>query len=112
MFQPLSNLPIRTKIFVSSILTLFMICTFIFIYYPNQQKQQMFQTMEEKHHAVVDMLAFGVGFGMASGDFEAVTQALDWAKQDKSLTFLVVMDENDEVFASYNPAKISLDVPS
>lgn len=108
MFRPLSSLAIRTKILISSILTLSLISGFIFTYYPAQQEQQIFEAMERHDKSMAEMIAFGVAFGMGSGNFSAVTQALDWAKNEGDLVFAVVLDEDNEIFAAYNPDALTL----
>ncbi len=106
----LSSLRIRTKILISSVLTLVLISLFILAYYPAQQKRQIYNAMQQKDHAVAEMIGLGVGIGMGTGDFVAITEALDWAKKEANLNYIVVLDENNEVIASYNPRSIELDI--
>ena len=67
--------------------------------------------MQHKDHSMAEMIALGVGVGMESSNFNVITEALDWAKQDSDLMFVFVLDENNEMFASYNPTNLKLSVP-
>ncbi len=86
MNNPLFHLSIRIKIIASSVLMVLLISLFIFMYYTRESKSQIHQAMQQKDHGVAEMIAIGVGFGIGSGDFEMVTEALNWAKQDSSFT--------------------------
>lgn len=111
MFMNFSKMSIRSKFLLSSVLTLFLISLFIFTYYPTQQKEQIFKSMEIKDHAVAKVISLGVGVGMSSSDFTVISEAISWAKNDSNLAYIIILDENEEIFASYNPDNIFLDLP-
>lgn len=105
---PHLGLSIRTKILVSSVLTLTLISIFIFTYYPSQQKQQLSAAIEHHNRDLAKLVAMGVSFGMGSGNFGAVKVALDAARDDENLAFMILLDEDGEVFAAHNPNGFSL----
>jgi signal transduction histidine kinase/CheY-like chemotaxis protein len=107
-----SRLPIRIKILGSSTFTLILISLFIFAYYPREQKKQIFKAVQNKAYSMAEMIALGVGIGLESSDFSAIKEALNWAKRDRDLSYIVVLDENREIIATYNPRNLSLDIPN
>ncbi|MCH9028913.1 MAG: HAMP domain-containing protein, partial [Bacteroidetes bacterium] len=110
MINTISKLPIRIKILSSSIITLLLICAFIFTYYPYKDKEQLNDLMQQKNNSAAEMIALGVGMGMETSNFDLITKALVWAKKDSDLVFILVLDENNEVFASYNSSNLDLNV--
>ena len=110
MINTISKLPIRIKILSSSVITLLLICAFIFTYYPYKDKEQLNDLMQQKNNSAAEMIALGVGMGMETSNFDLITKALVWAKKDSDLVFILVLDENNEVFASYNSSNLDLNI--
>lgn len=109
MIQFFLRLPIRTKLVSSSVFTLLLIAFFIFTYYPNKQKKLAFRSLEKGVRSTAEMVALGVGVGLGSGNYAAITEAMKWAKNDSALAYIVVLDTTEEQFASYNPTNLVLD---
>jgi CheY-like chemotaxis protein/HAMP domain-containing protein len=105
----LSRLPIRTKFLASSVLTLILISLFIFVYYPSRQKQLALKTLEYKVRSMAEMVALGVGVGLGSSNYSAITEAMKLAKGDSALSYIVVLDSTGEEFATYNPNNLRID---
>ncbi|MFQ5864003.1 MAG: HAMP domain-containing protein, partial [bacterium] len=97
------RLPIRTKLISSSIFTLLLISVFIFTYYPSKQKKLALRALENKVQSMAEMVALGVGVGLGSSNYTAITEAMKWAKNDSALAYIVVLDTTNEEFAAYNP---------
>jgi two-component sensor histidine kinase/PAS domain-containing protein len=57
---------------------------------------------------VSDMLATSVGAGLNDADFSLVQKALDWTKLDRNVTYICILDENDEVLYQTG---VMLDIP-
>ncbi len=56
-----------------------------------------------------DLVALVVSVGMSSSDFQAVQEALTWAKKDKDLAYIKVLDTSNEELASHNPDGYAID---
>ena len=100
--------PIRLKLFISFTGTLVLIFGFILSYYPHQQKVKAVQTLRNKVLSMAELLSVGIGIGLATDDFAAFAESIDWAKRDANLSYIVVIDQHDSIFASYNPEKLKL----
>jgi signal transduction histidine kinase/DNA-binding response OmpR family regulator len=109
MFTYLKNLSLKIKLLSSFIFTLLLISTFIFTYYPLKQKEQAIRTLENKVQSMAEMVALGVGIGLQSAEFTAVSEALNWAKRDSGLSFVVLIDTDNEEIAEYNPNNLKMD---
>lgn len=101
MLSLIGSLPIRVKLTVSFLLVLLGISLFIFTYYPREQKRNALATMRNKVESMAEMVALGAGIGLESDDFSAVAEALEWAKRDSNLSYIVIKDAEDNVFGSF-----------
>ena len=80
-----------------------LIATFMYLYYPMTQKENSFSNLETQVKTLSEMLAFSVGAGLNDGNFELVQTAFEWAKQDKNVVFISIIDETGESLIEYNP---------
>ena len=109
MYKKFLNLPIQTKL-MSMITTIMLPISFaVFFYFPSQQREQITDTMQTRIKSLTDMLAFGVGIGLRSGDFSTVSKFLDWARQDKDLAYISILDEESFEMAVINPQNMTVD---
>jgi PAS domain S-box-containing protein len=90
--------------------TLLLISIFIFTYYPHQQRQQIVKALENKIIGMANMVALGTGIALNSHDFSAVSEMVNWAKQDTNLLYIALVDNDGTLFASYNPFDLPLEV--
>jgi signal transduction histidine kinase/ActR/RegA family two-component response regulator len=97
------NLPIRYKFLISSSLILVLISSFIFFYYPAEHKKNSLILLKNKIQSMSDLVALVVGVGMSSNDFQAINEALNWAKMDKDLAYIKVLSTSNEELGSHNP---------
>jgi signal transduction histidine kinase/CheY-like chemotaxis protein len=97
------NLPIRYKFLISSSLILILISSFIFFYYPAEHKKNSLILMKNKIQSMGELVALGVGIGISSDDYQAIEEALNWAKRDKYLAYIKVLDTANEELSNYNP---------
>ena len=100
--------PIRVKLFVGFTGVLILIFGFIMTYYPYQEKQKAVDTLRNKVLSMAELLSISIGIGLATDDFAALDESIDWAKRDASLSYIFVIDQQDSIFASYNPALLDL----
>ena len=108
MLQKISDISIKMKIVGVFAIMLILISIFIITYFPNQQKAQITLALEDKVESLAEMVAFGIGVGMGASDYEAITIAFEWAKQDENLAYIIVLNTDGEEFASHNPDEISI----
>ncbi|MFT4580099.1 MAG: signal transduction histidine kinase/ActR/RegA family two-component response regulator [Nitrospinales bacterium] len=97
------NLPIRIKFLVTSFLILFLISAFIFIYYPAEHKKTSLNLLKNKVSSMGEFVALGVGIGMDSNNSQAIHETLNWAKRDRNLAYIKILDTSNQEFANYNP---------
>ncbi len=105
----LSNLSIRLKLIGASVGGVLLISTFIFVYFPAQQKKQVTLALKEKVENLARRVAFGIAVGLGDGDFAAVSEAMNWAKEDEELAYVVVLDEAGNMLVGHNPDSLQLD---
>ena len=103
---------IRYKGVLAMMLPLLLIILFITIYYPSKQRALSFENVETQVGTLTPMLAFSVGAGLHDSNFELVTAAFEWAKEDKNVVFISILDENNESIIDYNPKSISINAKS
>ena len=106
------NSSIRYKGVLAMMLPLLLIILFITIYYPSKQRALSFENVETQVGTLTEMLAFSVGAGLHDSNFELVTAAFEWAKEDKNVVFISILDENNESIIDYNPKSISINAKS
>lgn len=104
------NLPIRYKFLISSSLILVLISSFIFFYYPAEHKKNSLILLKNKIQSMSDLVALVAGVGMSSNDFQAVHEAINWAKKDKDLAYIKVLDTSNRELASHNPDKFTINL--
>jgi len=109
-YLALSQISIKLKLIVGFIVICMLISLFIIIYFPSQYKMQLTKTLENKVQSMAEMVALGVGIGLESGDLVAVTEAIDWAKRDQNLSYIILLDSTKKEFASYFTRDIKVDI--
>jgi len=102
MSKILSKSSIKTKITAAIILVASAIAVFIIFYFPSRQEKQAFRGLEAKAKSLAEMLAYNVSPGLEFEDLQSVEEAIEGAKQNKDLAYIVICDTQDQVFASYN----------
>jgi signal transduction histidine kinase len=98
----LSRSSIKTKITAAIILVVSVIALFIIFYFPSRQERQAFRGLEAKAKSLAEMLAYNISPGLEFEDLQSVEDAIEGAKQNKDLAYIVICDTQDQVFASYN----------
>ena len=98
------RVPIRLKMMASTILVLVLSGTFMAVYYPARYAENARRSLEGRTLRAAEMVAVGVGVGLRLNQLPTVQQMVNWAKQDSSLSYLLLADTSGQVFAEYNPA--------
>ncbi len=103
MNRIISRLPIRATVVGGSLVTLVLFSVFVFTYYPTQYREQVVNTLREsletKAVQLGQIVAFGIGVGMARDS--AVAEAFELVRADSSLSYAIVLDTEGNVVASH-----------
>ena len=105
-----TGFPIRFKVVAASSSLVLVITVFIFLFYPARQERASIAAMKNHAEQAASMVALGVGLGLERNDFTMIADAVGWAKQDSALAYLAAVDTAGDVFASYNPRHLRVDV--
>jgi PAS domain S-box-containing protein len=105
------QLSVRSKVLLSGVVIVLLICFFNAVYYPQRQRRAAIEAMRERARNTAGMLALSTAIGLELNHLEAVTAAFAWAKSDPSLAYIVALDSGGTVFASYNPQHVEVTTP-
>jgi signal transduction histidine kinase/CheY-like chemotaxis protein len=100
---------IRSKLVVTGVSLLLALSAFFSVYAPQQLERAVVREFEGRATSVGRMVALGVGIGLESLDLSAITEAIEWAKEDPTLAYLVVRDSAGTIFAAYAIPSVDLD---
>ncbi|MFH0735367.1 MAG: HAMP domain-containing methyl-accepting chemotaxis protein [bacterium] len=99
---------IKVKITAAALLPIIIIVVFISFYYPGQQKSLTVKSVQTQVKTLSEMLAFSVGAGLKESNFELVQTAFNWAKEDKNVIFIDILDESNSSIIQYNPQNLKI----
>ncbi len=108
MYRLLKKLPLRVKLLSGMAAAVLLICLFIYSYYPERQRQQSITATETKVQSMAEMVALGVGIGLESGNYNAIMEAMRWAKRDSSLAYIMLFDTSGADFAAFKPDNVKI----
>jgi hypothetical protein len=100
---------IRSKFVGTGVCLLLAVSFFFTVYGPRQLEQAVVLEFEGRATSVGRMVALGVATGLASLDLSAITEAIEWAKEDPTLAYLVARDDDGIIFATYALPSVDLD---
>ena len=106
------NKSIRNKGIGVFLLPLLLIVGFVLLYYPAKEKTSSLGNVETQVRTLSEMLAFSVGAGLNDSNFDLVQTAFEWAKKDKNVSFISILDESDQSIIDYNPQQLKIDAKS
>jgi signal transduction histidine kinase len=78
------------------------ISLFIYIYFPAKLEEQAIRAIAAKAESITRMTAFSVSAALFFEDSESMEGALEGAKQNQDLVYLVIRDEAGRVTAAFN----------
>ncbi len=88
---------------------LFFIAIFILTYYPDKEKSSSLKNIDTQVQTLSRILAFTVGAGLHDSNLDLVQATFNWAKQDKNVTYISILDETNSPIIDYNPNKMTTD---
>lgn len=103
MIKRFSASSIRTKLALVMTLLIGVISVVIYSYFPERLREQAIGAMVDEAYNVTDMAAFAVSPALLAGSRHSVDEALWTLGENNDLTYIVVLDRDSQLFASYNP---------
>lgn len=100
---------IRNKSVAVFALPLLLTVAFILTYYPMKEKDSSMEKVGVQVQTLSQMLAFSVGAGLNDSNFDLVQTAFEWAKKDKNVAYISIIDESNTAIIEYNPKKVLID---
>jgi signal transduction histidine kinase/CheY-like chemotaxis protein len=88
---------------------LFLVILFITIYFPSAQEKNIRKSLDRYIVAVAEILSFTSANALSELDTKALGGIFEWAKQDKSIQYLAIIEKDGNVLATYNPQKLQKD---
>ena len=98
----IENLKLRTKLVSLFTILVGSIALFIYLYFPNQLEQSEIAAVAAKGESIAEMTAFSISPALFFEDVENIEEALNGAKQNPDLKYLIVTDVLDTVVCAYN----------
>ena len=99
---------IRHKIQVTVISIILGVSLSIYLFFNSQQVRLLEEEFIRSSHSLAVTVALGIQIGLEVGDFTALERAVDFAKSDNQVRFVVVREANGETLAAY-PRDYSID---
>ncbi len=96
---------IRIKLAIITTLLIGVISVFIFLYFPKQIEQRELETIETKAKSISEMTAFSIGSALALQDTLSLKKTLNATKLNKSLIYMAVTDDSNQVVEAFRDAK-------
>src|SRR5688500_10984385 len=93
---------IRTKIAVLMTILLAIVSVAIYSYFPRRLHERIVGAVVQEGAAVSGMAAYSVADGLQADNRAAVAAALTGVRSNPDLTYLILLDERGQVFASFN----------
>ncbi len=92
---------IRTKLIASIGILVISIVSFGLIYFPDRLREQADESFDHELEILCKALALGIGVGLEHNDFESIQKAIDFAKEDKGVQMIRVLDIDQQVIAAF-----------
>jgi len=99
---------IGLKFFICVAAMLLTISSFVYYYYPKKYEEYSLGMLENKVKSMAEMVALGIGVGRDLNNFSVINNALNWAKRDDNLAYIILVDGNNETYATYDPKHLAL----
>ena len=91
------NLSLKNKIRLPIIAVLMSVSLFMLLFFPERQKEILLSGFDREVSAVSQTIALAVKIGLDSGDISATQKALDFARSDPRVRFVLLMSEGEPV---------------
>ena len=88
---------------------LLVITLFGVTYYWISQKSAVYDASEQNARLLAETLSFSVGAGLNDGNFDLIQTSFNWARENASVAFVLILDESDKTIVEHNPQQIKYD---
>lgn len=86
-----------------------LLSVFLCFFFPSRQSNQIRESFEDATQSLALTVALGVQIGWENDDFATVQRAIDFARNDPALAFVVAMSEEGDNWGSF-PKDVELDL--
>ena len=100
---------IKAKYTIIFAALLLLISTITFYQNYRSQKNESLQFANQHIQTLSEMLAFSAGAGLSENNFDIVSTAFSWAKNDNQVVFIDILDDSNSSLISHNPNNIKVD---
>lgn len=103
---------IRYKLIIGFISFLFLIMSFIFVYFPYVQEKNAIKGLEAKALSLNEMVSFTSSAGLEFEDVDSVKELFKGLTNDLDLQFLLVQKRDGSTFTAFNQESIPPEIVS
>jgi methyl-accepting chemotaxis protein len=89
---------------------LLVITLFGIVYYMVSQQSAGRNASEQNARLLAETLSFSVGAGLNDGNFDLIQTSFNWAREDASVVFVLILDESNKSIVDHNPRQLKYDV--
>lgn len=104
-FNFISRLPIKAKFALSFTLILVIVSFSLLTHFVSEHEKDVMVHLEKQVQSMAETLALGVGIALDSNNFIAIHEALNSAKRDENLSYVVVLDPDGIKIGGFNTKK-------
>ncbi len=105
------KLSLKAKMILAISSLVVLISLFQVIYFPQHGKNIALQGFYRSVKDLTELIAFGVGMGLEFEQKQACRDAFAGASKNKQLRYILVIDDQEEIFVSFQKEKADLEPP-
>ncbi|MDP4190108.1 MAG: methyl-accepting chemotaxis protein [Bacteroidota bacterium] len=99
---------LQAKIIIIFSILLLSLSVVNFFYSYKKQRSDSIDFATKHVQTFAKMLAFSVGSGLGESNFDIVQTAFNWAKGDKNIVYIDIIDETNSSIVTHNPENIKI----
>ncbi len=92
---------IKNKIILATSGLLVALLAFLVSYFPNQLYSHHLSAFEHELKLLTETVSLSIGIGLEQYNYASMNTAFDYARRDQDLLYIAVVDEDQELIASY-----------
>ncbi len=101
MIRHFQHLPIRLKITIPILGTLAFMLTWVYFYFPAQEKQVLLLSAKNDAVKSAELFTEAIAHAFAQHDYRLLQKSLQYAMVDSSISYIVVFDTSETQIAGY-----------
>ena len=95
-------LSIRTKLILTLTCLVALISLFIYVYFPERLKEQVYETIIDEAHSIAEIAAYSISPALLFEDIDAIEEMLTGVRNNDDISYIVITDKNSDIFYSFN----------